>query len=428
MDADTGIAAIGEVGWGTHVCHFYRTAEDLEETLVPFFKAGLESNEACLWVTAPPFGKERAYAALNAAVDDLGRRAARGQLAILDVEEWYARAGGSARGVAEAWLEAKARALSGGFRGLRLTGNTAFLKPREWDDFLEYERALRDAFRSQELVALCSYDSALCDADQVLDVVQAHDFALARRRGEWEVVESAALKRSKEALVRLNGELERRIGARTRELSEALAHQQLLTGELSHRVKNTIASVQVLVDQTLRRHSSLEQARAAVAGRLAAFGHVHDRLAATDWKGVDLREVLSTVLAPYLDRVRMEGDEAMLRPRAALDLALVLHELTTNAVKYGALGSGGGEVAIAATPRPDAGAPFELSWQETGGPPVEPPAAEGFGLQLIRRLLAHDLRGGCTLDYAPAGFACRLEAPAEEVLVQAAGCGAHGLR
>jgi hypothetical protein len=154
MDVETGIPAIGRVEWGSHFCHFYRTADDLAETLLPFFKAGLEHNEACLWVTAEPFGKDRAHAALNAVVDGLGQRMESGQLAIYDRTEWYEVYGSQSRAdVAGIWLKAKAEAAERGFRGLRLTGNAAFLEREDWDSFMDYERVLREAFQKQELAA-----------------------------------------------------------------------------------------------------------------------------------------------------------------------------------------------------------------------------------------------------------------------------------
>ena len=424
MTAQTGIAAIGPVEWGTHFCHFYRTANDLAETLVPFFKAGLEGDEACLWVTAEPFHKEQAIAALNTAVDRFDRRQAKGQIAVYDHREWQDRHRSTSDGATgRLWLDAKDAALAQGYRGLRVTGNTAFLEPRDWVDFIDDERAMRQAFHGEELMALCSYDSGRCDAGAVLDIVHAHDFALARRRDKWEIIESAGVKRSKEAFAVLNAELERRIDERTRELADALAHQRLLTAELSHRVKNTIASVQTIVDQTLRTHPLIGDARATVRGRLVALGQVHDRLAAVDWKGVSLREVASAVLGPHRGRVSLELNGETLTPRAALDLALVFHELVTNAAKFGALSTLGGSVQVHVDH--DHASELSIEWRESGGPRVRPPAQRGFGTLLIRQIVAHDLRGKCELGFEPAGLRCTIRAPAREVLVTTKAC-CHG--
>jgi len=178
MDVDTGIAPIGRVGWGSHFCHFFRTVDDLSETLVPYFKTGLEQNDACIWVTADPFPKERALAELNTNVPNLGHRLATGQLKILTHSEWYAvHSAKSPNDVAEVWLSAKDQALRDGYRALRLTGNTAFLHADDWDGFMTYEYLLREAFERQKLIALCSYDSRRCDASASLEVIQRHDFA-----------------------------------------------------------------------------------------------------------------------------------------------------------------------------------------------------------------------------------------------------------
>lgn len=426
MSVESGIAPIGNVEWGTHFCHFYKSAEDLAETLVPFFKTGLEGNEACLWVTAEPFTKEQAWSSLNTNVSGLDRRLRNGQIAIFDHSEWYARYGAlNPTDVAEMWTAAAAQASRDGYGGLRLTGNTAFLEPAKWDGFMDYENCLREAFRGQRLIALCSYDSHRCDADAVLDVVQAHDFALARRRGDWEVIESASVKHSKDALVALNTQLESRIAERTRELSDALEHQRLLTAELSHRVKNTITGIQAIVDQTLRSHGSTQQARSVVSGRLAALGRVHDLLSAADWHGATLREILDTVLQPYAGRIRYELNGEVLAPRAALGLALLLHELATNAVKYGSLSTPSGNVTIRLTRLPTVNPRIEIVWQERGGPAIEPNQREGFGTRLIRSIVAHDLRGECELVLKPAGVTCTISAPENEVLVSTGRC-AHG--
>lgn len=374
MSFETGIAPIGCVEKGSHFCHFYKSAEDLAETLVPYFKTGLESNESCIWVTAAPFPKERAVSALNACVSGLEQRIERGQLAVYSETEWYERSGGGSRhDVARSWLDAKERALARGYHGLRLTGNTAFLEHHHWHDFMEYEAALREAFLHQELVALCSYDAARCDADAVLDVVAVHDFALARRRGEWEVVESASIKRSKEALVSLNARLERLVEERTVKLKEALDHQQLLTAEVSHRVKNTVVSLQSIADQTLRRCGTPEETRLVLRGRISALARAHDQLAAREWTGVSLREVVSVVAAPYGGRIQLDFADALLTPRATLDFGLLFHELATNAAKYGALSVDSGRVLVSVECGRSPGDSFVIRWQERDGRPRRRP-------------------------------------------------------
>lgn len=422
--ADTGIAPVGRVEWGSHFCHFYRSANDLSETLVPYFRTGLEQNEVCLWVAAEPLGKERAVSELNTHVANLDAKMRSGQISIVSHHEWYALHGAkNRREVANAWLQAKEQALAAGYSALRVTGNTAFLGPAEWEGFIEYERCLREAFHRQKLIALCSYNSTRCDADAVLDVIEAHDFAVARREGSWQVVENSAVQRTKAELVELNANLERIVAERTFDLTALLDHQRLLTAELSHRVKNTVASIQTIVDQTLKRAGAPSELREKLRGRLQALARAHERLSATEWRGVRLSEVLGAIAAPYGDRIVVRANGEILTPRATLNLGLVFHELATNAAKYGALSAEGGMVEISATHDRNN---FEVVWAESGGPRVGEPERDGFGLSLIRQLVEHDLRGECAIEFDGAGVKCTLRAPVAEVLAPQVGC-SHGL-
>ena len=423
MEVDTGIGPIGRVVWGSHFCHFFKTADDLSETLLPYFKAGLEQNDVCIWVTAKPYEKSRALSQLNTHVADLQRCLASGQLQVFGHEEWYATHGAKSRTeVARAWVAAKDDAINRGYRALRLTGNTAFLERTDWDGFMEYESILREAFDRQKLLALCSYNSDQCDADAVLDVVQAHDFALSRRQARWEIVESASVKRTKADLIALTEKLEALVAGRTEELSYALEHQRFLTAELSHRVKNTVATIQTIAEQTLRRSGIDRALRSTLRGRLSALARAHEKLAVTEWMGVSLSEVLSAISAPFGNRIELHFNEERLTPRATLGLGLLFHELATNAAKYGALCVEGGRVHISILSRAyDAN--IEIVWREEHNGPISKPSHEGFGLILVRQLITHDLKGECELRFDQGGLVCIIRAPAAEVLSPRVGCG-----
>jgi two-component sensor histidine kinase len=300
------------------------------------------------------------------------------------------------------WLDAMNTALDRGYAGLRLTGNTGFLRKEEWDDFNDYETAVHDAFGGQQILALCSYQADRWDSNATLDVVRTHDFALARRRGTWEVSESAAAKSSK----------------------AALARQQLLAAELSHRVKNSIASVQSLVNQSLRNAKSPAEAMESVSGRLTALGQAHEQLAMGDWTSSSLREIVQAVVGVFGTKVQIDIGNETLTARAALDLSLVLHELMTNAVKYGSLRSERGTVAIRAS-RPSANEPCTLVWSERGGPAAEPPVRKGFGTALAEQHIRLDLRGECQFAFEPAGLTCTMVIPAEQLIVRGGPC-LHG--
>ncbi len=149
---------MGTVPWGTHFCQFYETADDLADTLVPFFKAGLVNGERCMWVTARPLRAADAVDALRNAVPDLDRRLARGQIEVIDHDRWYLTRQGKtgADAVIAGWMRRKDEALAEGYEGFRLTGNTYFLEADDWDDFAEYERKVNACFCGERVIALCS--------------------------------------------------------------------------------------------------------------------------------------------------------------------------------------------------------------------------------------------------------------------------------
>jgi two-component sensor histidine kinase len=194
------------------------------------------------------------------------------------------------------------------------------------------------------------------------------------------------------------------------ERARAEQHQLLLINELNHRVKNTLASVQGIAFQTLRGEVSLAEARARFEARLMALSAAHNLLTEETWGGASLERVVSDAiehLAGEAGRFDVAGEPLRLAPRAALALAMALHELGTNAAKYGALSVEGGRVSIAWT---QSGDRLQLQWSETGGPPVVPPTRRGFGSRLIERGLAADLGGVASLRFDPGGLRCDIRA------------------
>jgi signal transduction histidine kinase len=222
--ARSGISCCGELQWGTHFCHLYETQNDLIETLVPFFAEGLRNNEKCLWVTSVPLVAEEATRALAQQVPNLAECLNSGQILIVDYTDWYTSTGGlDADSLLQAWITAEQDALSKGFTGLRVTGNVTFLKSRkDFHDFLQYESRVTQTFAGRRLIALCSYHVSMTNGAEVLDVVRNHQFTVARREGEWEVIESAATKLTRQELQKINSELEQRVAVRTTDLRKAL--------------------------------------------------------------------------------------------------------------------------------------------------------------------------------------------------------------
>ncbi|PIK73088.1 histidine kinase, partial [Methylobacterium frigidaeris] len=201
------------------------------------------------------------------------------------------------------------------------------------------------------------------------------------------------------------------------ERKRAEEHQRLLTGELQHRVKNTLAMVQAIASQTLRGATDINEVREAFAARLISLGRAHDILTQASWTAAPIVEVIEGALSVHRQsepsRLRISGPNVLLAARAALALALALHELATNAAKYGALSNESGVVELRWHVVHEGDAPrFCLTWSEHGGPPILiQPTRRGFGSRLIERSFAAEVGGEVKLTYAPTGLVCRLEAP-----------------
>lgn len=191
------------------------------------------------------------------------------------------------------------------------------------------------------------------------------------------------------------------------------ARRSLLINELNHRVKNTLAAVQSIARQTLTSRSTPEQALERFTSRLVALSAAHDVLTRESWEGAGLREVLQGALRPFEtradERIHAEGPDIRLGAKTVLGLSMALHELATNAVKYGALSVEGGHVDLTWSLMDGAPPRAELIWRERGGPAVAPPSHSGFGVRLLSRGLRGELGGAAVLDYRPEGLVCRIE-------------------
>ena len=169
----------------------------------------------------------------------------------------------------------------------------------------------------------------------------------------------------------------------------AQARQELLTRELNHRTKNLFSVVQSVVARSFAGQRTLREAELAVMERLRSLANAHAMLIDGEWQGADIAEVVRTEMAPYADRVTMNGPSVLLTAKAAQNFALALHELATNAVKYGALSHFRGYVQITwSVLRPNAHRRFVFRWQELGGPRVSPPTQKGFGSAVLEQVMA----------------------------------------
>jgi C4-dicarboxylate-specific signal transduction histidine kinase len=305
FQSKTGIDVLGDmVAWGAHFCLFYETKEDLLDTLVSYCKAGLESEEYCLWIVAEPLTIEEARDALKDTVPDLDRYLADSRIEIVSARDWFLQGGTfDSKRVIDAMGENLARVSARGYPGVRVTGDTTWLTKKDWTHYCEIEEAINKVIGNQRLAVLCTFPLAACGPFEILDTVRTHQFALARRYGSWDVIETAGLKRAKAEITRLNEELEQRVEERTSELikaSEALREAQAelarinrvttmgqLAASISHEVMQPISAGVTNAHAALRwldaQPPDLEEVRQAL-GRAVKEGNraidVTDRIRA----------------------------------------------------------------------------------------------------------------------------------------------------
>jgi DNA-binding CsgD family transcriptional regulator len=206
---DTGIRVIGDMPWGAHLCIFYETRQDLLDTAVSYFAAGLRSNEFCIWATSDPITETDAKDALRAAVPDFDDCIAAGQMEIIRGEEWYLPGGEfDMQRVTNGWREKLQSALARGFEGMRASGNAFWIATNQWKEFSEYEQELDRSLDGQKMLALCTYSLQASRAVDILDVARAHQCSTARRHGDWEFLETPELRLARSEIRRLNGAID----------------------------------------------------------------------------------------------------------------------------------------------------------------------------------------------------------------------------
>jgi two-component sensor histidine kinase len=200
---------------------------------------------------------------------------------------------------------------------------------------------------------------------------------------------------------------------------KAITHQTLLINELNHRVKNTLATVQSIAFQSLKNAQSLAHAHERMESRLMALARVHDVLTQERWDSAELETIVQKAILPFegvgLQRFRLSGPLVRLPPHQVLPLSMAIHELLTNALKYGALSQPAGWVDIRWNHAGD-GRNLAFRWSEHDGPPVRPPSERGFGTRLIQRGLAQELGGSVEINFNPTGVTCTISIPLVESL------------
>lgn len=527
----SGLQKVPQIQWGSHLAHFFGSGDELRDVLVPYFRAGLENNERCLWVTGKAFAAEQARVALRAAVADLDERERAGQIEIADGDQWYSTGERlRPRDLVSGLVQREQDAVGLGYAGLRTNGNCSWVSKHQWKDFLEYETLVQQALPGRRMICMCSYCTDQLVGGAHFDVMECHDLVVpnstksAPRKPRANVMAleaKSAVEESSGHDLRLSLERQKRlfdlamvasdmgtwrytladnicvydenaqrlygltdarflhdeegvknkfhaddmelmwsrvtqaldpkgdghydveyrvkqidgswrwlsawgvvefeghgserkpiaiVGA-SRDLTKAKQAeelQRLLLNELNHRVKNTLATIQAITGQTLRAARDLPTARQALERRIRSLAQAHDLLTVRSWTGANLTDVVTRALDAFSpNQVQMSGEEIDVSPKHALALSLALHELATNAIKYGALSCPDGHVNVHWSVRDGE---LYLNWEESGGPPVSPPTKKGFGSRLLEELLVSDLGGNTKLSYDASGVRCSLNA------------------
>lgn len=256
-----------------------------------------------------------------------------------------------------------------------------------------------------ELSSQLDYPELKDDIQQVYASGRAHDEQLARdKTGKYHLIKLIPYKRNHDSI---DGVVVTLVDVTP--IAEAEQRQQLLVSELNHRVKNMLAVVTSIAGRTLDASYSLESFRPAFLGRLQAMARAYGMLSKDGWTDSSVRGIFAAELEPFgTADIAIDGPELRVKPQVSLSLALVAHELATNASKYGSLSKDGGRVEVSWATEDGL---FRLTWREQGGPPVAEPETTGFGFELLHGEIVYRLQGKLDIAYDPSGLSVRIELP-----------------
>ena len=233
----TGISVVGDVAWGTHFCTFYDTTQDLLDILIPFFQTGLQQGEFCLWIISNSdlITLPEAMHALRAANPDIERHLSEGKIELVDHDDWFVEGGAfNLHSVVRRFGEKLIQASSKGFVGMRVNGSPAWLHPKQDQELVAFEKEADKLYAGSRIIASCTYPIPGSTVAELLDVALAHRFAIVRRRGTWEVLETPELAETQAELRKLTEELERKVNEGTEELE---ATNEALRREIAERTR-----------------------------------------------------------------------------------------------------------------------------------------------------------------------------------------------
>lgn len=254
----SGIELLGDIPWGTHLCQFFETTNDLLEALVPYFRAGLENNEFCLWIISPPVTRDGAIDIMRQHIPEFDEYLANNRIEILSHVEWYLGDGKFvAMNINNMFAEREQAALLRGFAGMRVTGNETWLQQEDWADFMRYEEKLNRLIADRRMIVLCTYQLSEMEASSVLDVAHVHQHIITKRRGHWEMLEAPGVKELTADVEARNNELEQKVQERTKAIQNIIV-------ELKSEIAEKISIAEELKRSEQRYRTLIEQASDAI--------------------------------------------------------------------------------------------------------------------------------------------------------------------